>query len=245
MIEAWLARAAEHFWKAVGGPVPPPRDLTPLISRAFSLSVILISELDIIKIERWFAERNVPYRFLCQNRALCGCIIAARGHGMLFVDAHDTPEERRFTIAHEVAHFLIDYLAPRQEAIAVLGASILPVLDGERSPTAEERIHAVLGRVKLGLYQDMMPRSAQGSIDQGMILRAEDRADRMALELLAPAMDVLAAVITASNTSFERARAMTEILERHYGLPPVVAQAYATSLARQNSRPSIAEWLEH
>ncbi len=242
MVEGWLARAAEHFWEAVGGPIAPPRDLSPVISRPFPLSMITLPALDIAKVERWFAERSVPYRFLCQNRALCGCIIAARGYGMLFIDANDAAAEQRFTVAHEVAHFLLDYLDPRQEAIELLGNLILPVLDGERAPTAEERIHAVLGRVKLGFYQDMMPRTAQGSIDQGAILRAEDRADRLALELLAPAADVLAAATTVTSTPFERARELTELLEQHYGLPLVVARAYAASLAKQISRPAVAEW---
>lgn len=242
MIEAWLERAAEQFWDAVGEPLVPPRDLASVISRPFPLSVITLPELDILKVEHWFAERSLSYRFLCQNRLLCGCIVAARGHGLIFTDSEDPPAEQRFTVAHEVAHFLLDYLEPRMEAIALLGTSILPVLDGERAPTPEERIHAVLGRVKLGFYQDMMSRTAQGSIDQGSILRAEDRADRLALELLAPTEDVLAAATTVTGTPFERARELTELLEQHYGLPLVVARVYAASLAKQTSRPSVAEW---
>jgi hypothetical protein len=242
MVEAWLARAAERFWAIVGEPAVLPRDLAPLLSRALPLSIATLPALDVAHVERWFAQRSVPYRFLCQNRALCGCIIAARGYGMLFIDANDAAAEQRFTVAHEVAHFLLDYLDPRQEAIELLGNPILPVLHGERAPTAEERIHAVLGRVKLGFYQDMMPRTAQGSIDQGAILRAEDRADRLALELLAPAADVLAAATNVASTPFERARELTELLEQHYGLPLVVARAYAASLAKQTSRPSVAEW---
>jgi hypothetical protein len=242
MVEAWLARTVERFWEAVGGAPPTPRDLAPLVSRSLPISVNALPVLDIAQIERWFAERSVPYRFLCQNRALCGCIVAARGHGMLFIDANDAAADQRFTVAHEVAHFLLDYLEPRQEAIALLGKPILSVLDGERAPTAEERIHAVLGRVKLGFYQDMMPRTAQGSIDQGAILRAEDRADRLALELLAPAADVLAAATTMPSTPFERARELTGLLQQQYGLPLVVARTYAAALAKQTSRPSVAEW---
>ncbi|MBP1464377.1 ImmA/IrrE family metallo-endopeptidase [Candidatus Chloroploca sp. M-50] len=242
MVEPWLERAAEQFWEAVGEPLALPRDLASVISRPFPLGVITLPALDMLKVEGWFAERNVPYRFLCQNRALCGCIVAARGHGLIFIDPNDPPAEQRFTVAHEVAHFLLDYLEPRQEALARLGESILPVLNGERAPTTDERIHALLGRVKLGFYQDMMPRTASGSIDQTAILRAEDRADRLALELLAPATHVLASATTIASTPFERTRALTELLEQQYGFPRAVARAYGTSLVKQSSKPSLAEW---
>lgn len=243
MVEAWLASAVERFWDALGGPLPLPRDLAPILSRPLPLSVVSLTGLDITRVEHWFAQRKVPYRFLCQNRALCGCIVAARGQGLLFLDADDSAAEQRFTAAHEVAHFLLDYLSPRQEAILALGESIRPVLDGERAPTADERIHAVLGRVQLGFYQNLMPRSAQGGIDQGAVLGAEDRADRFALELLAPADAVLAEVADVARTPFERTRALTELLEQQYGLPRGVARAYGASLARQTPRPSMAEWL--
>lgn len=242
MIEAWLARAVDRFWEAVGGAPPVPRDLAPLISRSFPVSVIALPVLDIAQIERWFAERSTPYRFLCQNRALCGCIVAARGHGLLFVDANDTADEQRFTVAHEVAHFLLDYLGPRQEALATLGESIRPVLDGERPPTSEERIHAVLSHIRLGIYHNMMPRTAAGGIDQGMILRAENRADRLALELLAPAEEVLTVATALPGAPFERSRILSDLLIQKFGLPPAAARAYGVTLATQTTRMSMADW---
>lgn len=242
MSEPWLARTAAQVWDAIGVTPTPPRDLAPLVSRAFPLSVVALPALDLCQIERWFHQRNVPYRFLCHNRALCGCIIAVRGHGLLFIDANDPAAEQRFTVAHEVAHFLLDYLEPRRAAIAALGESIRPVLDGERPPTTDERIHAVLGQVRLGIYYNLMPRDAQGDIDQGYILRAEDRADRLALELLAPAEAVLAAAAPLPHPRFERAHRLFTVLCDQFGLPPAVARTYSATLARQTTRESLTEW---
>jgi hypothetical protein len=242
MIEAWLASTADSFWSLAGGPIAPPRDLAHVVSRQLPLSVVSLAHLSVTGVERWLTQRHVPYRFLCRDRALCGCIVAARGHGLLFLDADDAADERRFTAAHEIAHFLLDYDAPRRRALALFGESIRPVLDGERPPTAEERIDAVLSSLALGIYVDMMPRSAQGSIDQGSILRAEERADRLALELLAPAEQVLAQLPAVATQPLERMCMATEVLISVYGLPRQVARTYAAAVVRQ-PQPSTAEWL--
>lgn len=242
MVEAWLTQAAEQFWAVAGGPLAPPRDLARVISRRLPLSIVALPRLCVTGVEEWLAARGIPYRFLCHDRSLCGCIVAARGHGLLFIDSDDSIEEQRFTIAHEVAHFLLDYEAPRQHALDLFGESIRPVLDGERAPTREERIHAALGRVALGVFVNMMPRAADGGIDQGSILRSEERADRLALELLAPAEEVLANLPGAGLQPLERVRQMVTILTDIYGLPRAVARPYAALLSR-SARPSMAEWL--
>lgn len=242
MAEAWLLRAAEEFWSMFAQPPSPPRDLNRLVSYHFPISLVSLPQLSIRQVERWLLQRQAPYQFLCANRELCGCIVAARGHGLLFVDADDSIDEQRFTVAHEVAHFLLDYDAPRRRALTFLGERIRPVLDGERFPTAAERIDAVLASVKLGIYVDMMLRDAQGAIDQESILRAEDRADRLALELLAPAEDVLAQLPTSASL-FKRVQAATELLVSVYGIPRQVARTYAVALVQQSHRPSTADWL--
>ena len=52
------------------------------------------------------------------------------GTAYCLVDANDPDNERRFTTAHELAHFLLDYAEPRRKAIEALGEGIVPVLDG-------------------------------------------------------------------------------------------------------------------
>ena len=47
-----------------------------------------------------------------------------------FCERTDIPAEQRLTIAHEVAHFLADYLLPRQQIMRRLGVEMAAVLDG-------------------------------------------------------------------------------------------------------------------
>jgi Zn-dependent peptidase ImmA (M78 family) len=39
--------------------------------------------------------------------------MARAGHGFISLDGSDADDERRFSLAHELAHFLLDYQDPR------------------------------------------------------------------------------------------------------------------------------------
>lgn len=241
MTEAGLVQVAADFWDAAGGARTTPRDLAAVVSRLLPLSVVYLPDLSVTVIEQWFTARHVPYSFLCHNRALCGCLVAMRGYGFVFVDSQDAMAERRFTIAHEIAHFLLDYDAPRRQALELFGESIRPVLDGLRPSTLEERIHSILGSTPIGVFYDLMPRSEHGGVDLGNILRAENRADRLALEMLAPADEVLAYLPAYSLQPFERARRLNDLLVTEYGLPHTVARTYTVTLLPKTAQQSTAQ----
>src|SRR5437667_3833519 len=227
MMEGWLVRVTENFWSEIGGEIKYPLDLSYIISRSFPLSVIALPQLRVARVESWFQQQGIPFCFLCQDRSLCGCIIAVRGSGFIFADSSDSDDERRYTIAHEVAHFLLDYLYPRQKVLQLFGESIRRVLDSERTPTKTEMLDALLSSVKLGTYTDMMPRSNKGDIDQAYILPAEEKADRLALELLAPADRVWSQVaLQDPKTVHEGAHITMKVLTSVYGLSPAVAKKY-------------------
>ena len=244
MTEAWLLQAADSFWESIGDPPPFPRDLQSVASLGLPVVCIALPKLSIRAVETWLQQRQTPYRFLCQDRSLWGCIVAARGNAMIFVCADDDSAEQRFTVAHELAHYLLDYLQPRQHALDVFGPVILPVLDGERPPSSTERVHAALGRVRLGIYVNLMPRAADGQGDRTYVLRAETRADLLALELLAPAEAVLADLAALPRMQhFERLRTLNESLLIKYGLPRQIANGYGSWLLRTHLPPSTADWL--
>lgn len=248
-LEAALARQAAEFWELAGEPEPFPRRLVGPVSLALPVTVHELPNLTLASMNRWSQARDIclssiPGSF---NRRLRGCLVALRGHALILVDSSDSADERRFTLAHELAHLLIDYREPRRQAIAALGEEILPVLDGERPPTRVECLHAILDYVPLGLHVDIMGRTSEGGYASEMTLEAEERADRLALELLAPVDDAWAAISALVDMgqlySSLREQSATLLSER-YRLPAAQANAYGGWLLKKGGiEPGIRDWL--
>jgi len=149
-------------------------------------------------------------------------------------------------MAHEVAHFLLDYEEPRRRAIERLGPRINEVLDGQRSPTPEERVDALLANAPVGLYAHFMHRVG-GVIAADNVLEAESQADLLAFELLAPEAEVWGAVPKSfSKRTFTARRAsLQRLLVRRFGLARDAAQKYSAILCRSRlGGASVREWLD-
>ncbi len=234
MTMSWAEMEAEVFWAAVGEPPPFPRDLTGVLPLALPVAVVVLPALGLARIEAWLAARGSPYRFPCGARRLRGCLVAHAGGGLLLVDEDDEADERRFTVAHEAAHLLLDYLRPRQDAIARFGQGIVDVLDGWRPMTRIERIDAVLANCPIGVHVHLLER--RGDLGAGTAA-AEERTDRLACELLAPAREV--ARFRAADQD-----ELTDLLRGLFGLPAVQAACYAGHLLRAwRPAPSFVDWL--
>ena len=243
MIPAWLADAAEEFWRRVGGERPFPRDLGPVASLGLPLTVVPLESLSIRMVDTWLTRRGGNYQFLCSDRALRGCVIASRGVGAIFMDPSDSQDDRRYTVAHEIAHIVLDYLYPREQALAAFGEVIRHVLDGDRAPTPSERIDARLAEVPLGSYVNLLPRTAKGQIWNSSVLRSEERADRLALELLAP-LEVVEQHLTQPHGGRDVFLVTaTEMLRTVFGLPDRAAHEYAERLGSRLGAPSTRQWL--
>jgi hypothetical protein len=231
MSDALLSKLADQFWDAAGGIPPEPRDLVQTVSLALPVAVVFVPALTMERIQTWLAQRGIPYCFDCASRRLRGCLVAAGGHGLIFIEGADPADERRFTLAHEIAHFLIHYQHPRERALRRLGPRILPVLDGLREPTAEERIDAVLAGCPLGVYTHLLERSGDaGALAAG----AESEADRLAWELLAPLADMRRIAPEHWET----------VLQTRFGLPAAEAARYAKWLRYRLGGPrTYLDWL--
>jgi Zn-dependent peptidase ImmA (M78 family) len=88
------------------------------------------------------------------------------------------------TVAHELGHFLLDYVEPRLQVLRE-APDLLEVVDGWRAPTRAERVQAVLARVPLGLRTHLLERDVQGNAEHDVEM-GEDAASRFAVEVLAP-----------------------------------------------------------
>lgn len=244
----WLDNASRDavnmFWDRCGAVEDFPRRLDRSIALALPVWVVKLPRLRLSAIEGWLAHRGVNFQFNCRDRALRGCLVACDGEGAMFVDGADPEDEQRFTVAHETAHFIIDYWAPREKAIEKFGQAIAEVFDGSRRPTVTERVHAALTGTAIGVYTNLMERDEARADFNPSAWEIEDRADRIALALLAPPEEVLAMADTTPAQFAERHSAITFLLRRHFGLPEAIAVTYGRSLLDAAGRgPSWVETL--
>lgn len=232
----WIHELASRFWQMAGGePSTFPRDLRFPIARAFPLTPVLLANLRVQSIDRWLQMVRVPCTVDTADRPLRACLVAYAGSGAVFLDREDPDAERRFSLAHELAHFLHDYWEPRRRAEEMFGPAALEIFDGKRSPRTEERAHALLSGVPTGFTVHLMERAADGSIQSGEVSTAESDADRLACHLLAPE-DALLLDLAAVDPDDRRHRAEMLLIGR-YGLPRTAANRYAAwLLPRQESR---------
>ncbi|MDQ3801944.1 MAG: ImmA/IrrE family metallo-endopeptidase [Acidobacteriota bacterium] len=218
------------FWERCGAPESFPRALEDAVQFAFPVSVIKLPKLQLAQIETWFARRYTKYQFGCASRRIRGCLIAYGGKGFIFIDEADAPDEQRFTLSHEIGHFLIDYWIPRHKAISKFGLNITAVLDGHRKPSIEQRLHAILGSIRLGVYSELMTRTDSVESLQTEIWDAESRADRIAIALLAPPENVFEKADVSQAKYDDRIQNITRTLTEEFGLPASVAPLYGNEL---------------
>ncbi len=214
----WVAELAGRFWAAAGEPPPFPRDLGRAITDAAPLSVFERPNMTTHAVSAYLRGLGVPVAVAEPGRPLRAALYCWRGSGFVFLDAADPPDERRFSLAHELAHYLRDYDKLRRRVAKALGRDGLAVLDG-RQPTTDERLQAALRGLTLAPHVHMMSRDPAGRPRSDGEREAETRADRLAFELLAPA-ELLR---TKSD-----AVAVAESLVAEFGLPRLAARQYAS-----------------
>ena len=217
------------------------------MSWALPLVLVKLTGLSVLRIQHWLTEKRLPVACPSQNRPLEACLVAARGHGIIFLDGRDSPDFQRFALAHEIAHFLLDYREPRRKAISSLGESAREVLDGHRIATTRERVSGVLSGVPLGTFTHLMERTSSGAVRSLKVLASEDRADLLALELLAPRRAILER-LKAAGICWEETTAASAVegtLVQQFGLPVTVARSYSRTLAMTYRGPrSFQEWFK-
>jgi hypothetical protein len=217
----WVTDLAARFWADAGEPPPFPRDLEDAVASAGGMTVVRRGGLRVCTVVAHCLARKVPAAFTGPDRPLRAALHCWAGVGTVFLDPADPPDEQRFSFAHELAHFLRDYLSPRRQVAKTIGPDAVDVLDGLRPPTPAERLHAVLRNRPLTPHCHFMSRDPAGRPERDDDRRAEADADRLACELLAPAE-----LFQATTDRAELNRRLTA----EFGLPASVAAAYTRLL---------------
>ena len=248
MLNPPLARVAEKFWEPARHLAQQfPRDIESAIAWSVPLFVVRVPRLRVHDLEKYLRQRKLPATVgTTDRRRLHGCVVAIRGKGFIVVDGSDGVRDLRFTLAHEVAHFLLDYQAPRERAIERLGPQIEDALDGIRPATVDERVDGLLAHAQIGLYAHFMHR-AGGELPTQSAFEAETQADLLALELLAPEAEVWSTVpeCFAQRPFASRRTVLHRLLMRRFGLPNEVARIHSGRLCYSRfSGPSVREWLD-
>lgn len=220
----WVHTLAARFWASAGDPPPFPRDLRDVLCFLPTPHIREVPQLTLASAARHFAEYGVPCRAMADDRRrVAGCFAGYRGVGVILYDPTLDPAEVRFTLAHELAHFLHDYDAPRRRVADRLGTRALESLDGRRAATADERLAGVLRGVAVVPLVHLLDRDRWGRTLTAEARAAEDAADRLAFELLAP-FDAVNLVPTSSRAE------LVARLTSDFGLPPAEAAKYAAAL---------------
>lgn len=227
MKPAWLRGAVE----ASGLPPPAnyPHDLSADATMSLRVRPVGLRGLTSELVRQWLAKRGREVE-IGYHRAMHGCMVAWEGKGLVFFDQNDPPEVRRFAIAHELGHFFLDHLLPRRRAIDFFGDDIRDVLDQKRAPSREQSLSAVLEGVPIGVQIHLMDRGPTGDIGKGVVARSEQRADRLALEWLAPSKHARQVMQEGPEETQEQR------LGQYFGLPEHMAETYARILRREEGR---------
>ena len=221
----WLQQAVQAFWDGEE-PSTFPRELELDAVIRLPLALVELERLRTDGLREWLRERDVPITIRTAPRPLRAALVAFAGAGVVFLAADDDEAERRVSLAHEIGHYLADYLLPRQ-VIARTAPALLDVVDGLRPVTRDDDVAALLARVALGVHTHLLDRGTFGQYVTEETEQSEERATRIAWELLAPQAAVIAEVGELGNEF-----ALVRVLQTVFGLPSEPARAYARYLRR-------------
>jgi len=235
-----LEDIAEEFWQETGYSRTFPRPIEQAVALKLPVMLVKLPDVTVRSVGAWLREHKHSCAFPTYENNLMGCLYAFKGFGYIFVCGSDEVEEQRFTVSHDTAHFIIDYWIPRCRVLEALGSSITAVLDGERLPRMEERASAILARVRLGAHWHLLPRRGREPGDDPHVARAEDRADELGLELVAPKRHVVQMVKGESAKGIADIGTHCRSLGAFFGLPPYIFEPIVKPLV-QTRTPTFLE----
>jgi IrrE N-terminal-like domain len=228
-----IERIAREFWSTADQVHRLNFDILSAVNASLIIDLIPVQQLSLGNIETWLAARTITIDLHVNDRSLHGALLIKDGSVFMFVDATGDEVQQRFTIAHEVSHFLLDYQLPKERAILALGKEIEDVLNGTSAPTTAQLVLSVIKGINIDPYTFLIEKTGNGSFISWSNFNSENEADYLALELLAPRIMVINDTVSSAKrlTYSQFTRKSHEILMKKYRIPSEVAHQYATELA--------------
>ena len=202
----WAWEAALRFWAKAGKWTLAPDLLEAVERTGLVVRVDAVPNLSTDVVCARLTRRGwaMPPRIV--DRPLRGCLAASDGGGWIFLEALDPEDERRFSLAHELAHFLRHHLEQRHYVGGIAG-----------------RLRGILRGVSPLDYLHLMERGP-GFVPPD-VRDAEEEADWLAIELLAPEEALMARLSPNAGRG-----EIESVLRQTFGLPKSVASAHAARL---------------
>ncbi len=234
---------ADWFWKRAGGKLGSPVDIGYAAMCALEVYVEEVSDLTTVTAASRMQGAGIRVPDGVSERRVQGCLAVGRRGAAILVEKNDDEAQKRFTIAHECAHFILEVRTNQERGAIRLGHDFTDVLHGLREAIPIERIDARFHNVRSDALVHFMDRTATDGYGCGRIHEAECLADDLALEILAPRAELVESLSSFGPMGFsESLSAVRRIAERRFGLPDTIADWYANRVVWQlKGGPSTAE----
>ena len=191
---AWPRYWSDWFWKRAGGRSGYPADITYAATCALYVYVDEIADLTPGSAAAHVGLGRLWRSDCVDRRRLHGCVIVGQGGAAILVEKGDDEAQKRFTIAHEVAHYILEVKQRYERAADRMGREFADTLYGLREATSTERIDAWLSNTRSEAFAHFMDRAPGGGYGCSRTLEAECLADDLAVEILAPRSELAAAI---------------------------------------------------
>ncbi len=238
-VEYW----AGWFWKRAGGRAGFPVDIGYAAMCALEVYIQEAAGLTTFSAVSRLKRDGIRSADGIDERRLHGCIRVSERGAVILVEEKDDEAQKRFTIAHEVAHYILEVRRHQERAADRLGYDFARVLHGFREATPPERIDAWLHNIRTDGLLHFMDRAPAGGYGCARTREAERLADDLAVEILAPRSELTGGIYSFGRMGFpESLDAARQIAERRFGLPDGIAERYAKRVVWQiKGGPSITE----
>ena len=234
---------ADWFWRRASGPSGFPVDIQ---YAAMSALEVYVEEVEGLTTSNAFSRIQNPERGESDQiakRRLHGCIAVSRKGAAILVEESDDEAQKRFTVAHEAAHFILEVKRRQERVESRLGHEFSDILHGRLEATPTERIDAWLRNVRSDALLHFMDRLPGGGYGCARTAVSECLADELAVEIIAPRSELIAATSSFETMSFsDSIIAAQRVAERRFGLPEEIAERHVgRALWRSRGGPSAAE----